>query len=274
MKVKILEKKEDKIRFLFEATDASFINGLRRTLISEIPVFAIDYVIFYENQSSLFDEIVAHRLGMIPLKSDRGNYKLPSECCGPDNSCNKCAVTLSLQKMGPGVVYSGDLVSEDAAIVPVYSTIPLLKLNEGQELRLNAFARLGFGRNHMRWQAAHASYFNKPRLTITQQDLDEIDREECVEACPVNILQIENNELIVTDILKCTLCRSCEEKVERIEGDRKHYPVKVDFEKNDFVFTLESFGNMTPEELMGEALDVIETKCQQLEAFFGKKKKD
>lgn len=273
MKIKILDKNKEKVRFLFEDTDASFVNGLRRTLISEIPVFAIDYVIFYENQSPIFDEIVSHRLGMIPLKSEKGTYKLPSECCGPDNSCNRCAVTLSLHKTGPGVVFASDLVSEDAAVAPAYLDTPILKLNEGQELKLNAFARLGFGRDHMRWQACHATYFNKPKLIITQEELDDIDREECVTVCPVNILKIENNQLVVTDILKCTLCRSCEEKVERSEGDKKYYPVKVEYEKNDFIFTLESFGNMTPEELMNEALDILETKCKELEDFFGKKKK-
>jgi len=273
MKVKILEKNNERLKMLLEDADASFVNGLRRTLLSEIPVFAIDYVMFYENQSPIFDEILSHRLGMIPLTSQRGTYKLPSECCGPDNSCNKCAVTLSLQKSGPGVIYASDLISDDPAVIPVYPAIPILKLNEGQELKLNAFARLGFGHNHMRWHACHATYFNKPKLTITQEELDDIDKEECVAACPANILRIEDDELIVTDVLRCTLCRACEEKVERIEGDRKTYPVKVDCEKNDFIFTLESFGAMSAEELLTESLDIIDAKCEELEEFFGKKKK-
>ncbi|HIP75315.1 MAG TPA: DNA-directed RNA polymerase subunit D, partial [Thermococcus paralvinellae] len=76
MKIKILEKGEDAVRFILEGVDTAFANALRRTIIGEVPTFAIDEVEFYENDSALFDEIIAHRLAMIPLTTPYDRFEL------------------------------------------------------------------------------------------------------------------------------------------------------------------------------------------------------
>ena len=86
---------------------------------------------------------------------------MPLECTCEGKGCGKCAATLSLEVKGPGTVYSGDLKSTDENIKPVYDTIPLVKLQEGHEIKLEAKAVLGLGRDHIKWQGGIATFDEK-----------------------------------------------------------------------------------------------------------------
>ena len=144
-----------------EGIDRSYANAVRRFCISEVPSMAIDDVVILENSSVLYDEILAHRLGMIPLKTDLERYVLPEKCdCGTPLGCQKCRVLLVLDataKDRPRTVVSGDIVSEDREISPVSPNIPIVKLAVGQSVKLEAYARLGRGKEHAKWQPATAS---------------------------------------------------------------------------------------------------------------------
>ncbi len=80
MEVKILEKGEFTTRLVIEGTDTAFMNSLRRIILAEVPAMAIDEIVVIENSSLLHDEILAHRMGLIPLKTDLDSYNLPEEC--------------------------------------------------------------------------------------------------------------------------------------------------------------------------------------------------
>jgi len=158
IKVEILEKTKDTIKFSVEGVGPSFANALRRIMISEIPTMAIEWVDFKKNDSAMYDEILAHRLGLIPLKYDKKAYKLPEECREASVKDSQCYAKLTLKKRGPCVVYSGDLKSEDENVKPVFDKIPIVELLDGQELELIAYARLGYGKEHIKWQGAVVGY--------------------------------------------------------------------------------------------------------------------
>lgn len=149
MEVKIVEKNDFSARLIVEGADTAFMNSLRRIMLAEVPSMAIDEVVVIENSSMLHDEILAHRLGLIPLKTDLDSYNLPEECpCKSELGCNLCRVSLTLDveaKDGVKTVYSGDLTSENPNIVPVSDRVPILKLAPDQRIRLEAYARLGKG---------------------------------------------------------------------------------------------------------------------------------
>jgi len=155
-KVKVLQETEDTISLQLEGVDRSYANAVRRFAISEVPSMAIDDIVILENSSVLYDEILAHRLGMIPLKTDLERYVLPEKCdCGSPLGCQKCRVLLVLDasaKDKPRTVVSGDLVSEDRDISPTSPNIPIVKLAVGQSVKLEAYARLGRGKEHAKWQ--------------------------------------------------------------------------------------------------------------------------
>ena len=156
VKVKVLDESPNSVTLQLEGVDRSYANALRRFCIAEVPSMAIDDVVILENSSVLYDEILAHRLGMIPIKTDLERYILPEKCdCGTPLGCHKCRVLFVLDARGKErvtTVNSGDLVSEDREIRPVSETIPLVKLALGQSVKLEAYARLGRGKEHAKWQ--------------------------------------------------------------------------------------------------------------------------
>ncbi len=157
-KVKVIAESDEEVSLQMDGIDRSYANAIRRFCIAEVPSMAIDDIVILENSSVLYDEILAHRLGMVPLRTDLERYVLPEKCdCGSPLGCQKCRVLLVLDAVAqdkPRTVMSGDLVSEDREIKPVSPNIPLVKLAAGQAVKLEAYARLGRGKEHAKWQPA------------------------------------------------------------------------------------------------------------------------
>lgn len=158
MKVEVLSHKGAEMRFSVDGVKPAFAGALRRIMISEIPTMAIEYVDFKKNDSALTDEVVANRLGLVPLTFDAKAYNLPADCKCEGKGCSRCQVTLVLKKKGPAVVYSGDMKSTDKEVRPVQDKIPITELFEGQEMQFEAVAQLGKGKDHAKWQGAVVGY--------------------------------------------------------------------------------------------------------------------
>ena len=147
-------------------TTPRFANAIRRYAIDRIKVLAIDKVIIYENRSAYFDEYIAHRIGQIPLVSTAGKYKVED-------------VGFYLDVMGPGVVYSEDLKSNNDHVKVAIERIPIVTLAEGQSLRLEAYIKEGIGRDHAKFQASVSSYDEKDgEYTFFIESLGQLPAEE------------------------------------------------------------------------------------------------
>ncbi len=145
MKIQITEEEGNKMRFELSDTSTSFANAVRRYAINSVPVLAIEEVTFYENTSALFDEYLAHRLGLVPIISPAG---IPKEA----------EINFYLDAKGPKVVYSSDLETRDEETKIAKEAIPIVTLTENQALRLEAKAKLGTGRRHAKFQPGLATY--------------------------------------------------------------------------------------------------------------------
>ena len=159
--INILERADEKIVIKFNNVPRQYVNAIRRTSISEVPTLAIDDVVILENSSVMHDEAIAHRLGLIPLLTNLDRFVMPHECdCKSTLGCSKCRVLLVLDSEAnekTKVVMSGELVSEDELIKPVSKDIPIITLAPGQKLKFEAYARLGIGRDHAKWQPTSAA---------------------------------------------------------------------------------------------------------------------
>jgi len=159
--IKILESTETSIKVLFKGVDRTYVNAIRRFCISDVPTLAIDQVVIYENTSILYDELIAHRLGLIPIRTDLDRYTLPENCdCENPLGCNKCMVVLELnvESTESGFLACSDkLIPDNPEAIPVDSQIPIAKLANGQKLKLQAYAKLGRGNDHAKWQAVTTS---------------------------------------------------------------------------------------------------------------------
>lgn len=125
-KVKIRELRDDYAKFELRDTDASMANALRRVMIAEVPTIAIDLVEIEVNSSVLNDEFIAHRLGLIPLTSERAmsmRFSRDCDACDGDGQCEFCSVEFHLRAKCHSDqtldVTSKDLISSDHTVVPV-----------------------------------------------------------------------------------------------------------------------------------------------------------
>lgn len=250
MKVEILKQEGAEMQFVLGEATPALANSLRRVILSEVPVMAVDEVEFLRNDSAMYDEVIAHRLAMIPLKTPPQGYSLPEECDCGTGKCPKCSVELTLSAEGPTTVLSGDLKSSDEQAKPISPSIPIIKLLDGQKLELVAIARLGRGRDHAKWQPAVVGYKYMPVIEINQK-CTACGR--CVEACPRDVLRLENKKLEVKNLMACTLCRAC---VEACREDA----IEVEGDPTRFVFKVETVGGLPPEQVVLRALDVLMEK--------------
>jgi DNA-directed RNA polymerase subunit D len=154
--IKILERDNNHIVIEFSDIPRQYVNALRRLSISQVPTFAVDDVVILENSSVMHDEAIAHRLGLIPLRTDLERFVMPHDCdCNSTLGCSKCRVLLVLDAESQDktkVITSADLISEDDVVKPVNSEIPIVSLAPGQKLKFEAYARLGTGKSHAKWQ--------------------------------------------------------------------------------------------------------------------------
>ena len=260
MEIEILEKSENRLRFIVKGSSVPLVNSIRRIMIAEVPTMAIDQVVFLDNTSVLYDEIIAHRLGLIPLVTPpKGKYKSPEECREQATLSPECYARLYLDitaEEDEVTVYSKDLISEDPDVKPVSDKIPIVILRKGQRLAFEAYARLGRGKEHAKWSPVSISaYKYYPIITIDKDKCTLCG--VCVEECPRRVLEISEDELKVVDELSCNLCNAC---VEVCEFDA----IKVKGDDSSFIFTLETTGSIPPERVVEEALDILEDKVSKL----------
>lgn len=154
--VDIVEHSDERIAVRFKGVPRQYVNALRRIALSEVPTMAIDDIVIQENSSVMHDEALAHRLGLIPIRTELNRFVRASDCdCKSSLGCTKCRVMLYLdaeakEKSRP--VLSGELNSEDDYVKPSNPDIPIIVLAPGQRLKLEAYARLGTGKMHAKWQ--------------------------------------------------------------------------------------------------------------------------
>jgi DNA-directed RNA polymerase subunit D len=262
MEIRVLEnnKENGTLSFILKDSTPIVANTLRRLMMNEVPVMAIEEVEFQKNNSILYDEMIAHRLGLIPLKTDLKSYNLPAKCKCEGKGCNRCQLKLVLKAQKNGVVYASELKSKDPAIKPVFPEMIITKLLKGQTLELEATAQLGKGKDHAKWSACHAYYKYKPIVEITG---DVKNPESIIEVDHNNIFELKDRKLTVNKdrVLECDFS---------IDFSQIDKNVKVSGSTTDFVFTIESFGQLTPKEIMIHALEILD---EQLDEFVEELKK-
>lgn len=131
-----------------------YANALRRICLNGIMVFAIDTVDIVANTSSLPDEALAHRLGLVPLRTDLSEFKNIREI-DVNESANRVLLVLDEEADETRTVLSGDLNSQDPYVKPATAKIPLVQLAPGQVVKVEAYARLGRGTEHAKWNSAN-----------------------------------------------------------------------------------------------------------------------
>ena len=272
MKIKVLEAKDESTRSLLEDTAPAFANALRGVLLSDVPKMAILDVEFhlgpiraedgkeYESVSPLFDEMIAHRLGLIPVPTDLALYN-PRETCPSchGEGCPNCTIIYSLNKRGPGTVTSGDLEPiGDAKLRPRDPNIPIVKLGEGQAMLIYATAVLGSGKDHAKWQPTHGvGYRYDPILKAGNKSLDALD--PAVPYCTSHMESSSGEEQTVELPADCKVCR-------RFIEQYKVESVKVGSDPTRIVMSFETDGSLSSKDVLVAGLDILGKRFADLAA--------
>src|SRR3989304_6878596 len=248
MKVEILKQKDNEATFVVDGANASMLNALRRAAMFEVPTLAIEDVYFVENSSVLYDEVVAHRLGLIPLKTDLKTYNLPAECTCKGKLCAKCSVKGTLRAKGPANVYAEDLKIKDPAVKAIFPKMLIVKLLEGQNVELEFVAILGKGLEHTKWSPCHLFYRAWPEFDTKDADLD-----KAFEKIPEKVAKKSGKSIEIIDMENWL--PSYEEMLEKNGA-------KVSYKDDKFIVTLESWGQLSAEKILSEAISLIEGKLK------------
>ena len=185
MSLQIINQDEQKISVKLQGIPLQYANALRRICLNGVPIFAIDTVDILENSSILADEGIAHRLGLIPLKTDLTTIETTTDS-------DKIMLTLdSGDTVETRTIFSGDIESQDEIIKPISDRIPIVTLAPNQKIRFEAHARLGRGTEHAKWNSS-----NIATLTETDKNNEHILTVETTGALePKHIVLASINEL-------------------------------------------------------------------------------
>ena len=263
MKIEFSSLEEGSASFALDDASIAFANALRRAMISEVMAFAIEDVKIYDNTSALFDEILTHRLGLIPLVTDPDSFVPRSKCSCNGAGCTRCTVTLTMSVEGPCMVTSGDLISQDSVVRPALDNIPIVKLEKNQKVVIEAQAYMERGMEHAKWSPTTiCGYKNYPIITHD-------DRCDgcglCVEVCPKEILLVKGSKIGVKDgaLESCSLCRLCEQAcLNSGIGDEPAIHIKMDDRR--FLFTVESAGALPTVRIIKQGLLFLKNQSDEL----------
>ena len=251
-KLEVVSDKNNKMTFVLKNSSPGYANALRRIILTEVPVMAIEEVEIAKNSSAMYDEVLAHRLGLLPLTTDLDSYELPESEEDITSRKAKCTLTFTLKEKGPKTVYASDLKTGDPKVKPVYPKMPLVKLLKDQEIELTAVAVLGKGEKHAKFSPGHVWYNYESKLKISgKKELIE----KFKEMYPPQIFS-KKGEIEEDLILKNNLV----DAVAHVNEDI----VKVDYSDKDFVFQIESWGQLPGKKMVEVALNVFNAKLDDL----------
>jgi DNA-directed RNA polymerase II subunit RPB3 len=301
-KIEITSLTGDTIQFTLSDSDASVANALRRVMIAEVPTLAIESVQFLNNTSHLCEEYIAHRLGLIPLRSTEikmEDFTPKNQCCQYHQGCEHCTIEFELNQTCPSTqdvfyvtsqhlavqgsrherVQPAHFASEDESRVLRSSNgIRIVALGKGQNLHLTAKAHKSVGKEHAKWNpVCVATYRYEPVIEVDTLKLDLLSPEhvdKLIASCPAKVFEGASSgygRFTVANKDKCMFCQECVktgttimEEITRRKNDTDKL-IKVSHNPGVFHFTVESTGALAPEDIVMDAFEVILKKLAYVE---------
>ena len=237
--VEFIESEDRKARFLVRGLTPALANGIRRAMIADVPTFSIDTVRFTENSSVMFDEMIALRLGLVPLTTPLDDFEIGD------------TVTVALDVEGPATAYSGDIETSDALVAPADENVPIIELKEGQRLEFEADAVLDRGKEHAKHQGGVSVGFRHLQAVEVVDDVGEFDEQES--QILRGVIETPDGEVVLTDEFDNDLTN--------------RYPGK-ELEVTDvpgaYVFHVETDGSLSVDELVLRAAEELGSRADEL----------
>lgn len=296
LEVKVTRSTREYAEFDLKGVDVSFANALRRIMLSEVPTMAIERVYIEENTGVMHDEVLAHRLGLVPIHADPQDFE---ELHDPDDATDVNTIVFGLEVTAPPNEYNESNPNEalatshepggarhtthvttaflkwlpqgdqesflEYAVRPVHDDILITKLRPNQTIALEAHGCKGVGKDHAKFSpVATASYRMLPDVHLPKT----ISGDRAValkDRCPMNVFDIEDSGSIVAKRPRdCTMCRECIRVIDGIPfGDDMHNYVKLRRHADHFLFKVETAGQLAPLRILHDALNLLKAKSEK-----------
>lgn len=286
LQVKILKYQETELEFDLVGVTPAIANAFRRLMLSEVPSMAIEKVWIYNNTSIIQDEVLAHRLGLIPLKAnpiffdyklddnnDEGTeqdtleFKLEVKCTWKNKDCKEQTNFDSMYKNHN--IYSGQIkwipkgkqgtLYKEADVGPIDDDILISKMRPGHEFDIKMLAVKGIGKDHAKFSpVATASYRLLPVIRL-KREIKGRDAHLLQKCFSPGVIEIDKSECAY---VKNARYDNCSRNVFRYT----HLADAVELSRvrDHFIFNVESLGALKPDVIFLEAVKVLKKKCQTI----------
>ncbi|PKU81742.1 DNA-directed RNA polymerases I and III subunit rpac1 [Dendrobium catenatum] len=297
-RVEIKNLSMDDIEFDMIGIDASLANAFRRILIAEVPTMAIEKVLIVNNTSVMADEILSHRLGLLPIEADPRLFDFLSENDTP-NERNTIVFKMEVhcKKRGPRLTVKSDQLkwlpngsellmespnpstkprsftsfSCSQASLPQISGMPIgmkhrdiiiTQLGPGQSIELEAHAVKGTGKVHAKWSPVGTTWYRMLPEVKLLKEVRGNDAEKLVKKCPRKVFDLEDvgHAMKKAVVSRPRDCTLCRECISGA-GEENIALRRV---RDHFIFTVESTGALPAEVLFTEAVKILEEKCERV----------
>ncbi len=252
MDLKVIKKDKEKSMFILNGINASTANAIRRYVLEQVPTLAIEEVNISRNDSALYDEMLALRLGLVPLTTDLKSYNRREECKCKGAGCASCQLVFTFRGKGPGTIYADAIETKDPKVKPAIPKLAIVKLLKDQEIKADGIIILENGKIHAKFSPGLVTYRGYPSIKAGKNANVKKAVEECKGA-----LVAKGSGVEIKDITQWN--EGLEEMCERNGLD-------VEYSDEEFIFTVESWGQLSIKDMLVESMKIFDEKLEE----FGK----
>lgn len=228
-------------KYLVKGTSYQFMNVLRRTVMNHVPCLAIENIQIYENDSPVVDEMLANRLGFLPIKTDLKTYKKGN------------SVKLVLEKTGPCTVVGEDIKCSDPKVGVADKKSIITKLGKGRKIKLEMTAVMNCGEAHTKYQPAIVSYNELPEINNNKKYSGV---KEILASFPEGVVEEKSGKLVLVDPYNIKIHGQHQDLMEK-------HGIEISYSEKDFILTIETTGQLSAEEIINSAADTLTERLDE-----------
>ncbi len=248
-------KKENRLTLRVKGANEAFVNTIRRLIMEEVPTLAVEDVEIKDNNSALYDEMLALRAGLLPIKTDLANYSLPKTAEEVTERSARCTLQIKLKSSKKGYVYAEEAESADPKCTFAQPKMPIVKLLSKQKLDITMIAVMGQGKVHTKWSPGWAFFRNEAQLNVGKVKNPAAVAQQSTDG----VLTIKGGKLEV-------------DEQKALESNLLEYYTELDPAitieyTGNMILSVESLGQLSTKQMLSKSAEILVQKIDEMEGL-------